>query len=90
MKKCKQCRQPLEEWEVGIYCEGCGMSNEKKAAADKLFAALWTTRNRGDSVPIALEQQGIDVIEPDEQDKINHQLSVTVDGFEFFVMVHDG
>jgi hypothetical protein len=26
--ECSECRQPLEEWEVGI-CEGCGVEYEK-------------------------------------------------------------
>jgi hypothetical protein len=60
-----------------------------KSAATKLFNMLWQTPTSGDSVPIALEQRGIELISPNEQDKNSYQLSVTVDGFNFFIRVHD-
>ena len=38
MTECKECGLDLEEWEVGLICEGCAIRIEDK----------WKNKSRGD------------------------------------------
>jgi hypothetical protein len=44
--RCKQCRQPLEQWEAG-FCEGCGMSVLTRQEADALCRYLEIVTENG-------------------------------------------
>lgn len=70
VSRCRKCRQPLEEWEVG-FCEGCGM---KKAEAKQHANDIVWQMLGGRCCPEVADVDDI-TEDPDEQEKIIEEIN---------------